>query len=194
VTVGAAARYSEAYLATVLGPAAARYLHAVAHNHDHSRVHPSKGRRSVGSQSAGRHRLDTLDAVLVGLVDRVAYRMRAKDRLGRTVVLRLRFDDFARATRSRTLPEPTAATQTILDACRSLLAEAMPTIERRGLTLVGITVTNLDDGRGGRQLTLPLEPPRVTGFDLALDAVRDRFGREAMTVAVLLDRASRRAP
>jgi DNA polymerase IV len=191
VTVGAAARYSEAYLATVLGPAAARYVHAVAHNRDHSRVRPNRSRRSVGSQSAGRHRLETVDAVLVGLVDRVAYRMRAKGRLGRTVVLRLRFDDFARLTRSRTLPEPTAATQTILAACRVLLSEARPTIERRGLTLIGITVTNLEDERRGRQLTIPLDPPRIAGFDLALDAVRERFGRDAMTVAVLLDRARR---
>jgi DNA polymerase-4 len=193
VTVGAAARHSEAYLATVLGPAAARYVHTVAHNRDHSRVRPNRSRRSVGSQSAGRHRLETVDAVLVGLVDRVAYRMRAKDRVGRTVVLRLRFDDFARLTRSRTLPEPTAATQTILAACRVLLSEARPTIERRGLTLIGITVTNLEDERRGRQLTIPLDPPRIAGFDLALDAVRERFGRDAMTVAVLLDRAAGRA-
>ena len=41
---------------------------------------------------------------LVGLVDRVTRRMRAAGRVGRTVVLRLRFDDFSRATRSHTLP------------------------------------------------------------------------------------------
>jgi DNA polymerase-4 len=119
--------------------------------------------------------------------------MRAKGRLGRTVVLRLRFDDFARLTRSRTLPEATAATQTILAACRVLLSEARPTVERRGLTLVGITVTNLEDERRGRQLAIPLEHPSVAGFDLALDAVRERFGRDAITVAVLLDRAAGRA-
>jgi DNA polymerase-4 len=191
MTVGRAAQHSEAYLAAILGPAAARYLHAVAHNRDHRRVRPTRGRRSVGSQSAGRHRLDTVDAVLVGLVIRVAYRMRTAGRLGRTVILRLRFEDFTRITRSRTLPEQTAATQTILEASRTLLAEAMPTIERRGLTLVGITVTNLDEERRGRQLAIPLEHPSVAGFDLALDAVRERFGRDAITVAVLLGRAAR---
>ena len=188
LSVGRAAQHSEAYLAAVLGPAAARYLHAVAHNRDQRRVRPTRGRRSVGSQSAGRHSLETVDAVLIGLVDRVAYRMRAAGRRGRTVVLRLRFDDFSRVTRSQTLPEPTAATQTILAATRTLLGDAMPTIRRRGLTLVGITVANLDDGIRGRQLTIPLEHPSVAGFDVALDAVRERFGRDAITVAVLLHR------
>ena len=89
-------------------------------------------------------------------------------------------------TRSQTLPEPTAGTQVILGAARALLAEAMPVVRRRGLTLVGITVANLETGSRGRQLVLPLEHPSVTGFDLALDAVRERFGRDAITVAVLL--------
>jgi DNA polymerase-4 len=191
LTVGRAAQHSEAYLAAVLGPAAARYVHAVAHNRDHRRVKPTPRRRSVGSQSAGRHPIQTVDAVLLGLVDRVAYRMRSAGRTGRTVVLRLRFDDFSRMTRSQTLPEPTAATRTILAAVRALFADATPTIERRGLTLVGITVANLDDGARTRQLALPLEPPSVAGFDLALDAVRERFGRDAITVAVLLDRRRR---
>ena len=114
--------------------------------------------------------------------------MRTAGRVGRTVVLRLRFDDFSRLTRSQTLPAPTAATRVILGAARALLAGTMPLVERRGLTLVGITVANLDDGLRGRQLALPLEHPSVAGFDLALDAVRERFGRDAITVAVLLHR------
>jgi DNA polymerase-4 len=193
LTVGRAAQHSEAFLASVLGPASAHYVHAVAHNRDQRRVRASLGRRSVGSQSAGRHPPDAVDAVLVALVDRVAYRMRSAGRAGRTVVLRLRFEDFSRVTRSHTLPEPTGATQTILGTARALFADAQPMIRRRGLTLVGITVANLDDGARPRQLTLPLEDRRVTGFDLALDAVRERFGRDAMTVAVLLHRGRRGA-
>ena len=107
-------------------------------------------RRSIGSQRAlGRapRSPQAIDADLVALVDRVTRRMRAASRVGRTVVLRLRFDDFSRATRSHTLPHPTAQTQTILAAARELLAAAMPMIERRGLTLVGVAVANLDDDR-----------------------------------------------
>jgi DNA polymerase IV len=102
-------------------------------------------------------------------------------------VLRLRFDDFSRATRSRTLPEATAHTQTILATARGLLTTAMPMIERQGLTLVGVALANLDDD-GAIQLTLPLDRHSGTALDAALDDVRDRFGSAAVTRAVLLGR------
>jgi DNA polymerase-4 len=194
MTVGRAAQHSEGYLSAVLGPAAGRYLHAVARNRDHRRVRPNRGRRSMGSQAAGRHRLDTVDAVLVGLVDRVAYRMRTSGRVGRTVVLRLRFEDFTRVTRSRTLPSPTASTAAILQAARALLDESLPIVRAQGLTLVGITVANLDDGVRGRQLVLPIDPPGIAGLDVALDVVRERFGRDSITLAVLLHRPRSRSP
>jgi DNA polymerase-4 len=125
--------------------------------------------------------------VLAALVDRVTRRMRAARRVGRTVTLRLRFDDFSRATRSHTLPRATSHTQTVLGAARKLLAVALPMIERQGLTLVGVAVGNLDDG-GAIQLTLPFDRYSDGDLDAALDAVRDRFGSSAITRAVLLGR------
>jgi DNA polymerase-4 len=113
--------------------------------------------------------------------------MRAADRVGRTVVLRLRFSDFSRATRSHTMRCATAQTQTILVAMRGLVATATPMIERRGLTLIGVAVTNLEDA-GERQLELPFEPDRSEALDEALDEVRRRFGSQALTRAVLLGR------
>jgi DNA polymerase IV len=111
----------------------------------------------------------------------------------RTVVLRLRFDDFARATKSHTLPEATAETETILRAARELLAGARPLIAARGLTLVGVSLTGLEDD-GAVQLALPLagevDRALLAGLDSALDAVRDRYGPEAVTRAVLLGRAA----
>jgi DNA polymerase-4 len=190
-TAGRAARLGEEHLIAILGQSAGRYVHAAVHNRDRRRVRAGRARRSVGSQSAGRHAPERLDAVLVGLVDRIAYRLRSNGRAGRTVVLRLRFEDFTRATRSLTLREPTAATQVLLAAARELLAASLPTIETRGLTLLGLTVANLDDRRRQRQLALSLEPPTVAGFDRALDAVRARFGRDAITVAALVDRRQR---
>jgi DNA polymerase-4 len=190
-TVGEIARMRETELMEVLGRAAGRHLHAVAHNRDPRRVEGRRRRRSIGSQCAlGRspHTPETLDAVIVGLVDRVTRRMRASARVGRTVVLRLRFGDFSRATRSHTLGESTAASRTILATARGLMAAAMPMVERKGITLVGVSVTNLDRGAGGRQLELPLKPGTGLAVDLALDAIRDRFGPKAVTRAVLLDR------
>ena len=134
----------------MLGPAAGRHLHALAHNRDPRPVQVGRRRRldrlAAGPGPRARATPDEVDAILAGLVDRVTRRMRAADRLGRTVVLRLRFADFSRATRSHTLPRPTAHTQTILGAARALLAEARPLIAEQGLTLVGIAVGNLDNG------------------------------------------------
>src|SRR5205823_12736006 len=133
-TVGEMARLSEAALGSILGRAAGRHLHALAHNRDPRRVRTRRRRRSMGAQHAlGRSpkSWEALDAVLVGLVDRVARRLRAARRVCRTVVLRLRFGDFSRATRSHTLAEETAETEMILATARGLLAAAMPTIARR---------------------------------------------------------------
>ena len=184
------ARFPEAALVTVLGRAAGRHLYALAHNRDPRPVHTRRRRGSIGSQRAlGRRSLSPaeLDTVLVGLVDRVTGRMRRAGRVGRTVVLRLRFDDFSRATRSHTLRRATAESQTVLAALRGLLASASPEIARRGLTLLGIAVANLDDERT-RQLELPLWDPGWNALDAALDEVRERFGADAIKRAVLLGR------
>ncbi len=107
--------------------------------------------------------------------------------MGRTVVLRLRFGDYTRATRSHTLPHATAQTEAILAAARGLLAASLQEIERRGLTLVGVAVTNLESD-GAVQLALPFDAASRDALDAALDEVRARFGTNAVTRAVLLGR------
>jgi DNA polymerase-4 len=189
-SVGHVAQLPESALVGLLGRASGRHLHALAHNRDPRPVKPRRRRGSIGSQRAlGRkpRSVDAIDTVLLGLVDRVTERMRVADRIGRTVVLRLRFDDFSRATRSCTLDEATAETQTIMDTARGLLAAATPTIERRGLTLVGVAVTNLEND-APVQLALPLERRCTIAVDLAIDEIRERFGLSAITRAVLLGR------
>jgi DNA polymerase IV len=189
-TVGQVAGLGELTLVSMLGQAAGRHLHALAHNRDPRPVDTGRRRRSIGSQRAlGRSPTSAadLDAAVIALVERVTRRMRKAGRTGRTVVLRLRFDDFSRATRSHTLPWPTSHTFTILDTARGLLAAAMPMIQRQGITLVGIAVANLDDS-GAIQLTLPFDRQSGGALDAALDQVRGRFGNDAITRAVLLGR------
>jgi DNA polymerase-4 len=190
VTVGDVARHDEATLVALLGRAAGRHLHALAHNRDPRRVRVGRRRRSIGAQRAlgrGPRSWEALDAYLVALVDRLARRLRAARRVCRTVVLRLRFGDFSRATRSHTVPEATAQTQTILAEARGLLAAAMPMIEDRGITLIGVSLGNLADD-DAIQLALPFERGRAGALDAVLDDVRDRFGTGAITRAVLLGR------
>ncbi len=190
LTVGEVARVPEGALVSMLGRASGRHLHALAHNYDPRPVHVGRRRRSMGSQHALGWKpksADDVDASLVALVDRVTRRMRAARRVGRTVVLRLRFDDFTRATRSHTMLRATADTEAVLTVARVLLATATPLIEAQGITLVGIAVTNLDEG-GAVQLLLPFGGVAAGALDLALDDVRERFGTSAITRAVLLGR------
>ncbi len=185
-TVGELAALSESTLVAMLGRAVGRQLSALAHNRDFRHVEPGRRRGSIGSQRAlgrGRHSAEAIDATLVGIVDRITRRMRTARRVGRTVVLRLRFGDFERATRSHTLPFATANTQVILITARALLATATPLIERHGITLVGCSVAMLEAERP-RQLLLGPEE----ALDAAVDAIRDRYGSAAITRAVLLGR------
>jgi DNA polymerase IV len=188
--VGQVAQLGEESLVSLLGLAAGRHLHALAHNRDPRPVRVGRRRGSIGAQHAlGRSpkSADAVDAVLVALVDRVTRRMRAARRVGRTVVLRLRFDDFSRATRSHTMPFATAHTETILATARGLLAVATPLIERQGLTLIGVAVANLDDDVPA-QLVLAFERRSNDALDAVLDEVRSRYGTNAITRAVLLGR------
>jgi DNA polymerase-4 len=188
VTVRQVAELEETVLVELLGRASGRHLHALAHNRDPRRVRTGQRRRSMGSQRALGRRAktpDTIDATLMAIVDRLGGRLRAARRVCRTVVLRLRFSDFSRATRSHTLAEATAHTQTILATARGLLAGAMPMIERQGLTLIGISLSNLESDEAV-QLALPLDRQRT--LDATLDTVRDRFGSEAITRAALVGR------
>jgi DNA polymerase-4 len=191
-TVGQVARLPEPALVAMLGRASGRHLHALAHNRDPRRVDVGRRRRSIGSQRAlGRRPKshEELDMTLMGIVDRLGRRLRAAHRVCRTVVLRLRFADYTRATRSHTLPDPTARTQEILDTARGLFAAATPLLEERGLTLLGLSLTNLEP-EVPLQLPLPFTRRHDAALDAALDVIRDRFGSTAVTRAVLLGRDS----
>ncbi|MBJ7341425.1 DNA polymerase IV [Mycolicibacterium sp.] len=202
-TVAEVAELSESMLGSIVGGGMGHQLYALSHNIDRRRVVTGVRRRSVGAQRAlGRagnsmsH--SEIDAVLVNLVDRITRRMRRSDNTGRTVVLRLRFNDFSRVTRSHTLPRATASTDDILSAARTLVAEAAPLIAERGLTLVGFAVSNIDRD-GAQQLELPfdasVEDRRPAGsaadrlaIDSAMDEVRQRFGNGSVMRGVLLGR------
>ena len=186
-TVGEVASMPEQALIDVVGKAAGRKLHALAHNRDPRRVEVGRRRRSIGSQRAlgrGRRTPAELDTFLVGLIDRVSRRLRKARREFRTVVLRLRFDDFTRATRSYTLPEPSDQTDAALATARALLADAMPMIEAKGITLLGISLSNLEDT--DEQLVFSFD--RQTALDAVLDRVRERYGSGAITRGVLVGR------
>jgi DNA polymerase IV len=199
-TVADVAELSESMLASMVGPAMSRQLYALSRNIDRRRVTTGVRRRSVGAQRALGRAGNSMtpaevDAVVIGLVDRIASRMRTAGRTGRTVTLRLRFNDFGRATRSRTLPRATSSTPALLDTARGLVAAAAPLIAERGLTLVGFAVSGISasDSARAEQLVLPFttsgrQPSDAGAVDAAVDNVRRRYGKSALTRGVLVGR------
>jgi DNA polymerase IV len=188
-TVAQVAALGEAGTVELLGRGTGRHVHALAVGSDPRAVRPRVRRRSVGAQKAlGRQGRDPVEVrvALAALVDRAARRMRKAGRASRTVVLRLRFSDYERATRSQTLAEATSRTAVLLAAARRLLDGACELIERRGLTLIGVTLTNLCDA-GALQLALPLD--RTRDLDAALDALHERFGSGAVRRGIHVGRA-----
>ena len=190
VTVADVAAVAEEHLVAMVGAAAGRHLHALANHRDPRRVDTGRRRGSIGSQQAlgrGPKSFDTIEALLLGIVDRVTRRMRTAERVGRTVTVRFRFDDFERATRARSLPHPTSATEPVAAVAMSVLREHRSMIEQRGLTLIGLSVGNLRNGSEGvEQLVLPFGRKDTSGLDSTVDDLRRRFGHAALTRASLV--------
>ena len=189
-TVGELATCREESLVAALGPAAGRRLLDLANNRDPRHVQKREPRRSIGAQSAfpsGSRSDEELDSLAASLVDRTARRLRKAGRVCRTVVVGLRYGDFSRASRSHTLPGPTGRTDAILAAVRDLLTALRPAIEERGLTLLSISLANLDVD-DAVQMELPFERDDASALDAALDELRERFGADAVTRASLIDR------
>ncbi len=188
-TVGELAELEAATAERLLGRAAGAHLHALARLRDPRPVDTTRRRSSIGSQRAlGRRPRspEELDLILTQIVDRLARRLRDGDRVCRTVVLRLRFGDFAKATRSHTVGA-TDRTAVLLAVARALLTGALPEIEQRGITLIGISLSQLrrvDD----LQPELPIDWGEGVRLDSVLDAVRDKFGATSVARAAQLGR------
>ncbi len=209
VTIGQLARTSEQALARLLGPAASEKLGALAWNRDPRAIKTQRRAHSAGAQSAlGRKPAEErlLVPVLRHLADRVASRLRAKSRPGRTVTVRVRFADLRSVTRSITLDAPVAATATLAEVAEDLVRKVLAQHpEEITISLLGISVSQLES-HAELQLELPLgledevrRPGSKRGAarlmaDRAVDTIRDRFGREAVGYGSVALGPSRRIP
>ena len=189
-TVGELAELEAATAERMLGRAAGAHLHALARLRDPRPVDATRRRSSIGSQRAlGRtpRSADELQVMLSQIVDRLARRLRDGDRVCRTIVLRLRFGDFTKATRSHTVSPATDRTAVLLDVAQALLAAAQPEIAGRGITLIGVSLAQLGHV-DSLQPELPIDWNDGARLDTVLDAVRDRFGAASVARAAYLGR------
>lgn len=184
-TVGALAAFSEEHLVSALGPALGAHLYALAWDRDERPVVPGHEAKSVSAEETFARDLLVRDDVtreVRRLALRTANRLRGSRHRGRTVTLKVRFPDFQTITRSTTMREAT-------DGDRELAAAALELLEKVntdvGVRLLGVGVSNLEPTEHD-QPTLPFDARR--GFDSAVDAVRTRFGVDAVAPASLIDR------
>jgi DNA polymerase-4 len=193
-------------LAGRLGRASAFHLHALAHNRDPRPVITHTAGKSVGAQSAlGRGLTDReeLSAVLLGLADRVARRLRRTGLAGRTLTVRVRLADMTSRTRAVTLSSALSTTAGIHHAGMELLDDARQTVVGP-ITLVGVSVSRIEH-RTALQLELPFDPgdPTRSGsvkgaaalmIDEQIDAARARFGNDSVGRASVLLSARGQVP
>jgi DNA polymerase-4 len=196
-TVGQLAELEAATAELILGKAAGAHLHALARLRDPRPVETSKRRGSIGSQRALGNRtrpFSELELIVTQIVDGLTKRLRDRGSTAGTVVLRVRYGDYARATRSRTLGVATDRTEVLLGVALRLLEGLESEVAERGVTLIGVSLAHLDSPEAV-QLELPLDWNDGARLDKALDSVRDRFGAAAVTRAALMGRdTGRNAP
>ncbi|MFF1540006.1 DNA polymerase IV [Microbacterium sp. NPDC058269] len=189
-TVGQLAELETATAERMLGKATGAHVHALARLRDPRPVDTTRRRGSIGSQRAlgARPRsAEELDLILTQIIDRLGRRLRDGERVCRTVVLRLRFGDYSKATRSRSLRAPTDRTAVLLTLARALLVAAQPEITARGITLIGISLSQLD--RADRvPPELPIDWGDEARLDSVLDTLRDRYGATSVSRAAQLGR------
>jgi len=204
-TIGQLAQTPGRSLEWLLGQAVGSKLAALAVNRDPRKVVTQCRARSVGAQSAlGRKPAveEVFRPTLLYLADRVASRLRAKTRAGRTVTVRVRFANLRAVTRSITLPAAISATAILAEIAEDLVRAALADHpDETAISLLAVSVSHLEKN-GTLQLELPLQleddkrrPGTEKGaarwvVDRAMDRIRDRFGREAIGYGsiVLADR------
>jgi DNA polymerase-4 len=209
-TIGDLAATSSPLVERLIGQAVGAKLAALAGNHDPRRIAVAgPGAKSVGAQSALGRRPATPSVVrttLGYLADRVAGRLRAAGRAGRTITVRVRFMGLRSVTRSVTVPVAVASTLTLSELAADLAATALDDHPReREISLLAVSVSNLV-ADPGLQLELPLglgderyRPGTGTGsarwaVDRSVDAVRSRFGRDSVGYATVVFSDIHRVP
>ncbi|MEP7045607.1 MAG: DNA polymerase IV [Ilumatobacteraceae bacterium] len=195
--IGQLAQSPDGELQSLLGRALGGKVTALAANDDERRVRPQGRAGSVGAQSAfGRRDAspDLVRSVLGHLADRVAGRLRAKQRAGRTITVRVRFASMRAVTRSHTGAHGVSTTLTLTEIAERLVYKALADHpDHDQVSLLAISVSNLVE-QPVLQLELPILPDEAErpgsrvgaarwAVDLSIDAVRERFGRSAVGYA-----------
>ena len=200
-SVGQIAELDLATLIGVVGTAAGTKLHELSWGRDPRAVDTEVTEASVGAETT--FATDTADAAflarhLLALSDRTARRARSAGVRGRTISVKVRFEDFSTLSRSATLDAPTDLSRTVYGTATDLLARARSGGSgTRRIRLLGVRLENLVAGpQAVEQLELGQPDPRPGWREAegAADRAVARFGSAAIRPAALLDHPKRLRP
>jgi len=197
-TVGEVAAMDRAHLIGALGAASGAKLHDLAWGRDTRSVQTEVAESSVGSETT--FAVDSADSTfltrqLLALTERTAHRARQAGVRGRTVSIKVRFEDFSTLTRSATLSSPTDMSRTVYATARELLAKVLASAAGgQRIRLLGVRLEGLvAAGQVSEQLELGSQDsgPGWREAQGAIDRAVERFGMAAVRPAALLDRPER---
>ena len=189
-TIGDIAALPLEALCHAVGRAAGEHLHALSHNVDPRSVVVQRNAKSIGNEETFSYDLHTRDAInreLLRLATKVAGRLRASEVAASVVTVKLRFEDFTTITRSRTLHEASHQSAQVVAIARELVADIDVA---RGVRLLGVHCSVLaqpcSEHQGTFDLAAPAFDERQARIDSVVDAVRAKFGRDAVEPAALV--------
>jgi DNA polymerase-4 len=189
-TIGDVARLGEARLVRRLGEEHGRHLAALAAGIDERDVEPDRAPVSIGHEDTFDEDLRARAALRVHVLDqadRVAARLREANLRSRVITLKVKYADHERTSRRRSIERPTSDGRVIGRVATELL-EGVPSIERRGVRLTGVSCSGLEDKDRPRQMAFDeAEAERGEALGAALDKIAAKFGRAAVKRAVHVD-------
>jgi len=156
-------------------------LYRLSRGQDVRRVDPDQDAKSVSAETTfdtDIASLDELVPVLRGLAEKVSARLKKSGIAGRTVVLKLKTQDFKLRTRNRQLADPTRLADRIFSTGVELLRKETDGTRFR---LLGIGVSDLsDDDKADPPDLVDVQSRKRAMAEGAIDALRDKFGRKAV--------------
>jgi len=192
-TVEDAVTVQDEWLVRWFGPRRAAWLHDRLRGFGAEDVDPERERKSISSERTFHEDIgddERLDAELLRLSESVGSSLRRQGLRTRTITVKLRDHDFKTRQRATTLKEAVESDRAIRAAARPLLRD-LRAARRVPARLLGVGLTGFEAGDAPRQLGLfagPATAPesdRERELSRAVDEVRDRFGKRAVTPGLL---------
>ncbi|MFJ9662379.1 DNA polymerase thumb domain-containing protein [Streptomyces griseoflavus] len=186
-TLGRVAAAPLSTLQRLVGARTGRELHEKAGGVDRGRVVPDAVSRSLATErpftrdelDPGRHRRALLSAA-----EELGGRLRALDKVCRSLTLTVRYADRSATTRTRTLPEPTAHSAALTKAAYGLY-EALG-LQRARVRAVALRAEGLDPAEhASHQLTFDPVDEKVRRIEEVADRARAKFGPRAVMPGTL---------